>query len=158
MKRTVVAISLLSIISACHREVPVNKPGWRFGMSGRGPHVSYNFGDYRKATLPAPQAEETVFAGTCDLTPIFLVIGGDYHLRATQFTLSVDGTSWNLKIFNGVDAPRALYMDDPVVVAALREAKERITFDVDGWHRELEPSPLIRKFVDECEAKRRAPS
>lgn len=154
MKRASTAALILMIVSGCHQDSQKTKAGWQFGSGGRGPRVSYNFGDYRKVTLPVPQAEETVFAGTCDRTPIFLVTGGDYPLGTARFTLIVDDHSWSLRAFQG-EHGRALFMDAPDVVAALRNAKNRVAFQVGSWRRELKPSRLIRRFVDECKAKRK---
>jgi len=46
-------------------------------------------------------------------------------------------------------------IDDEATVRRMAKAEGPIVFRADGWKRELSPNPLIKRFVEECEAMRK---
>ncbi|HEU5481485.1 MAG TPA: hypothetical protein VFU80_00120, partial [Sphingomicrobium sp.] len=117
-------------------------PGWSYRPASGGHSVGlfFNFAD----------AEETVFFGMCQKgEPTFGIGGGNYPLGATQFTLTVDGRSWDLPAFQG-NHGRMLFVDDREPAEAIARAKRVVAFRVREWERQLRPDRPLHQFASDC--------
>jgi hypothetical protein len=121
----------------------VSPPGWAYHRHPYRNGVSYFWGD----------EADTVFAGICDSGPMFLTRGGDYPASSQRMDIIVDGRKVDAAIIGGHGS--GVIIEDPATVRLLSDAKNRIEFRVNAWVRELQPSALIKRFVEECKAMRK---
>jgi hypothetical protein len=128
--------------ASASKQVP--PPGWAYHQHPYRNGVSYSWGD----------EADTVFAGTCDSGPVFLTGGGDYPASSQKMDIVVDGRKIDAAIIRG-NHGSGVMIEDAATVRLLSDAENRIEFQVDAWVRELQPSPLIKRFVEECEAMRK---
>jgi len=101
--------------------------------------LSYDFAD----------SEGTIFIGICEGGPSFMMAGGNWQLRAEQFTLTVDGHSWDLPTVQSVHG-HYLPVDRQGPEEAIASAKRLIVFRVGSWHREIRPAAPLTSFVTDC--------
>jgi len=137
--RTIGATALLVGAVACHQDER-RQLGWQY----RGPatrqvaHIDYVFDD--------PSIR---FIGRCDDGPVFYLFGGDYASDARQFSLIVDGKSWELPVTYH-EHGRFLRVNQPDLEAAIIHAKRSIVLRVEGWQRQMAPNPLLQRFSTDC--------
>jgi hypothetical protein len=121
-------------------QAAVAPAGWTSGRDQHGPHLQYSWGD----------PSGVLFAGICEGHPVLLLDGGDYA-AAPAFELLVDDQRWELETYEEANG-RALFVDDPLIVDRIANARQRIAFRVGTWSRELRPDPAIAAFVRDCQA------
>lgn len=140
MRTTVALISILFVLG-CSAKQP--KSGWEY----RPPHgaylpwLFYKFGD----------GEGTVFIGSCDPEPGFMLTGGAWD--GPQFKLTVDGRSWILPTSQGEHGHYLTvdkFTDSDAPMRAVSNAKHSIAFQVGEWRREIRPAAALTRFVQDC--------
>ena len=131
---------LLAATAACYSENNKQASGWHYRSpsSQQVARIDYVFND-----------PDTRLVGRCDGGPTFYLIGGDYPDGARQFTLVVDGKSWQLPVTYHAHG-RFLAIDEPTIQAAVVQAKSLITLRTGKWERQLRPSPLIQRYAADC--------
>lgn len=140
----VIAASSLLVLSCDSHPLKRDSAGWTYNSAGYMNFLTFNFGD----------ADGTRFVGKCDSVPIFVLQRGGYPPGAERMRLSVDDQSWDLEVFQG-EHSRGVIIDQPAIVAGIAHASDTIALQSGGWQRQLKPSPLLRKFVDVCRARRK---
>lgn len=137
--RFLIASLALAFLVGCGRNNP--KSGWDYRPAA-GAYVAaldYRFND----------GEGTVFIGSCEGEPSFMLAGGAWELGARQFTLTVDGGSWTMPTSQG-EHGHYLPVEPHAATKAIADAKRHIVFQVGNWRRELHPSEPLKSFVKDC--------
>jgi len=102
-----------------------------------------------EARLKYVDAEGKVaFFGLCDGGPAYILKSGEYA-DASQFALTVDGTTWTLPI-NYHAHGRMLMVDRYEQQSAIAHAKKQILFQIGDWKEEIRPSPELASFARDC--------
>ena len=137
--RFLVASLGLAFLVGCGAKQP--KSGWEYHPPANQSAASldYRFND----------GEGTVFIGSCEGEPSFIMAGGAWKLGAPQFTLSVDGSVWTLPTSQG-EHGHYLPVELQASRHAIANARQRIVFQVGGWRREMRPGGPLRSFVKDC--------
>jgi hypothetical protein len=138
--RTISAVILL--LTACSSQKTTREAaGWSYTSEGYRNQVEYDFGG----------PEQISFFGTCDRQPIYLLKGG---MPEGAIDVRIDGKSWPFVAIQ-TEHSRGFTIDQPSVVEAIGQAKRVISFERSGWKRELRPTALLQRFIDECVARRK---
>ena len=131
-------LPLLPLMASCSPSEPA--PGWEYRPNEGGyPRLIYRWDD----------TSELALIGNCRSSVNYILVGGNYRTGATHLTLIVDDNSWTVPTEQHAHG-RHVLIEQHEQVQAIAQAKRRITFEIEGWKREVAPDSVLGMFVRAC--------